>query len=131
MNDHIMNRKLLKEHCEIMCEKLKDNNTWGLGDEYKLVLDLLRQTEWTPVSEEPPEDGPYFVTVERMDGKPIVDIGSFAKDLNEVDEFDFPKNLYKSGWYDYDSEYGYCVDTNVTAWMQLPQPYKAKSEILE
>ena len=78
--------------------------------------------KWIPVSERLPEDGTYLVTVERIAGKPRIDIKSFAKDLNKVDEFDFPKQ--KWGWYDYDSEYGYWEDTKVIAWMPLPKPYE-------
>jgi len=77
---------------------------------------------WTPVSERLPEDGIYLVTVERIVGKSRVEIKSFAKDLNKVDEFDFPN--HKCGWYDYDSEYGYWEDTNVIAWMPLPAPFE-------
>ena len=76
---------------------------------------------WIPVSEKLPEDGTYLVTVERTTGKPRVEVMSFAKDLNKVDDYDFPK--HKCGWYDYDSEYGYWEDTDVIAWMPLPQPY--------
>lgn len=77
--------------------------------------------KWIPVSERLPEDGTYLVTVERVDGKPIIDMRSFAKDLNKVDEFDFPK--HKSGWYDYYSD-RYWEDTGVLAWMPLPKPYE-------
>ena len=85
------------------------------------------QSKWIPVSEGLPEDGIYLVTVERIGGVPIIETKSFAKDLHRVHEYDFPK--HKCGWYDYDSEYGYWEDTNVIAWMPLPQPYKVESEV--
>ena len=78
--------------------------------------------KWILCSERLPEDGTYLVTVERIVGKPRTDIKSFAKDLNKVDEFDFPK--HKCGWYNYDSEYGYWEDTKVIAWQPLPKPYE-------
>lgn len=96
-------------------------------DACKGAIELLEQTIWIPVSERLPEDGIYLVTVERITDVPRIDMKSFAKDLNKVDEFDFPK--HKCGWYDYDSEYGYWEDTNVVAWMPLPQPYKGESEV--
>ena len=84
------------------------------------------EPKWIPVSEKLPQNGTYLVTVRSMVGVPRIDIRSFAKDLNKVDEFDFPK--HKCGWYDYDSEYGYWEDTEVIAWMPLPEPYKVEQE---
>ena len=79
---------------------------------------------WTSVSERLPEDGAYLVTIEGMNGEPVIAIESFAKDLNKVGYFNFPK--HKCGWYDYDNEYGYWEDTEVIAWMPLPLPCKQK-----
>lgn len=84
---------------------------------------------WIPVSERLPEDGIYLVTVERVAGVPRIETKSFAKDLNRVDDYDFPE--HKCGWYEYDSEYGYWEDTDVIAWQSLPQPYKAVGEVGE
>ena len=78
--------------------------------------------KWIPVSERLPKDGTYLVTLEGINGKPRIDMMSFAKDLYKVDEFDFPK--HKCGWYNYDSEYGYWECTKVIAWMPLPKPYE-------
>jgi hypothetical protein len=49
---------------------------------------------------------------------------SFAKDLHKVDEFDFKEEKGKSGFYMYDSEWGYSHFRNVTHWMPLPEPPK-------
>ena len=89
-------------------------------------VSMKKTGRWIPVSEKLPEDGIYLVTVVRTIGKPRIETKSFAEDLNRVDEYDFPK--HKCGWYDYDGEYGYFEDTDVIAWMPLPQPYKAESE---
>lgn len=93
---------------------------------YPSVSVAEKAGEWIPVSEMLPEDGIYLVTVERITGKPRIETKSFAKDLNRVDDFSFRK--HKCGWYDYDSEYGCWEDTNVIAWMPLPQPYNGESE---
>ena len=96
------------------------------GD-YDIIGEYKRQTEWIPVTERLPEDGTYLVTLEGFcGGEPRTNIRSFAKDLNKVNEFDFPEQ--KCGWYDYDSEYGYWEDTSVIAWMPLPKPYKEGDE---
>ncbi len=50
-----MNRESLKRHCEATCKKFKDVPTSGTYGEHRLVLDLLEQTEWIPVSERLPE----------------------------------------------------------------------------
>ena len=52
-----MNRESLKRHCEAMCKKFKDVPTSGTYGEHRLVLDLLEQTEWIPVTERLPEEG--------------------------------------------------------------------------
>ena len=67
------------------------------------------------------------MTVERIAGEPRIETKSFAKNLYRVDDFAF-YHKHKCGWYDYDSEYGYWEDTNVIAWMPLPQPYNGESE---
>ena len=96
----------------------------GFADGYEQGYKDAEQKsgKWIPVSERLPEDGTYLVTVGRVVGGAGIDIKSFAKDLHKVDEFDFPK--HKSGWYDYDSEYGYWQDASVIAWMPLPEPYE-------
>ena len=48
-----------------------------------------------------------------------ISICSFAHNLKKVDKYDF--NTNKSGWYDYDSEWGYYEVSNVTHWMPLPE----------
>ena len=88
------------------------------------ILDNATNGEWVDVKKRLPEDGTYLVTAERMVGTPIVEIKSFAKNLYAVDEFDFYDKKRKSGWYDYDGEYGYWEDDNVIAWMKLPTPYQ-------
>lgn len=92
-------------------------------DVYRPLHQKPNKGEWIPVTERTPEDGTYLVTLEGFyGGEPRINIRSFAKDLNKVNEFDFPEQ--KWGWYDYDIEYGYLEDTDVIAWMPLPEPYK-------
>ena len=69
----------------------------------------------------PPKNGRYLVTLCCR-----VDILNWANDLYKVDEYDFAFDKGKSGWYNYDSEYGYYdikYDKPI-AWAELPEPYK-------
>jgi len=117
--------KCSEYNCDDDCPLLYDMGTVGEYNEaINMAIQALEQEpKWIPVSERLPEEGTYLVATERIVGAPRIDMKSFAKDLNKVDEFDFPK--HKCGWYDYDSEYGYWEDTKVIAWMPLPEPYKA------
>lgn len=86
--------------------------------------------KWISVKDRlPNKDGRYLVTYGY-----IVDLNyryiktvEFAENLTKLDNYDFPKNEYnRAGFYDYDSEYGYCEETNVLAWMELPPVYEGE-----
>ena len=53
----------------------------------------------------------------------FMEVCNFSNDLYAVDEFDFYeyKETKKKGFFSYDSEYGYCERTSITAWMPLPE----------
>lgn len=80
----------------------------------------IGENRWVPVNVRMPEkEGEYLVTTRGR-----LNILSFAKDLYKVDEYDFGDRKGVSGWFDYDSEYGYIETDGVTAWMPLPEKYK-------
>ena len=99
-------------------------------DTLKRMLGELEQESktghWIPVSEKLPSDGKYLVTRGDVIGRPMIGMRYFSKDLSKVDEFDFVDKKGISGWCEYDSEYGWYIDDKVTAWMPLPEPYKAE-----
>ncbi len=80
--------------------------------------------KWVSCKDKLPEkNGKYLVT----EKSPIVHPGTirirnFSNELNKVDHFVFGRKR-KSGWYDYDSEYGYYEVLDVLAWQELPEPY--------
>lgn len=79
--------------------------------------------KWTPISEGlPKKGGDYLISTDWGS----VSIKTFSKNLRSVDRHDFKEK--KSGWYSYDSEYGYYECDYVVAWMPLPKPYKKEGD---
>lgn len=84
------------------------------------AIKALKQPRWIPVSERLPEvNGSYLTTIKGIGY--YNRIRSFANSLHKIDKYDFSSK--KAGWYFYDSECGYIEETDVIAWMPLPQPY--------
>ncbi len=112
MNGYVMDRESLKRHCEAMCKRFENVPTSGTYQEHKLVLDLLNQTEWIPVSERLPESAfGCFVTVE------------------EDDRYGEPQRVLYPEFVGYDGETwnnaeGKAIPFDVIAWMPLPESYK-------
>lgn len=76
--------------------------------------------EWISVNDRlPSEGGRYLCCYD--DGR--ITLLYFALCLHCVDEYYFD-NLYRSGFYNYDHEYGYFEWGGVTHWMLLPEPPK-------
>ena len=107
MSGYIMNRESLKRHCEEMCKRFGASDvpyTSGTYGEHRLVLELLEQTEWIPVSERLPKPYEQVLRTVKSFGwnstsHVYVDIGLICP-----------------------------IDKDVIAWMPLPKPYKAESE---
>lgn len=84
-----------------------------------LIAHGVTVQRWIPVAERlPKEDGRYLVA-ETVYGERFIEVCSFAKDGNAVDKYELGGE--KNVWYDYDSEWGYVIATNVTHWMPLPE----------
>lgn len=82
---------------------------------------------WIPVkSRLPSQDGKYLVSLNWYSGEVCVQILCYTADLYSVNGNYFNGQKGKSGWYWYDSEYGYYAVDSVIAWMPLPDAYKGK-----
>ena len=88
------------------------------------IKKLPSAQQWIPVSERlPEEDGRYLTT----NGQGWYEVASYAHRYSDIDAmYDLPQD--GSGWYIYDSEWGYCVYSSVVAWMPLPDPWKGERE---
>ena len=112
MNEYIMSRESLKRHCEATCYRFKDNPTSGVYREHKLVLELLKQTEWTPIKQGLPKEKEIVIA---------------STEYGVYPEARFTK---ENGWewaYESGADYWETLEC-VQAWMPLPKPYKTESK---
>lgn len=140
--------KLIKQLRECTAEMNGENTLWHQAadaiEELQVVVDRLTaqtnmvfektegrtvikfEPKWIPVTERLPEDGEYLVayTLNIIPPKKVIDVCYFAKNLYKVDKYDFADKKRKSGFYQYDGEYGFYERTGITHWMPLPQPPK-------
>lgn len=80
--------------------------------------------EWISVTDRlPDEDGTYLVFSSPYGIFDFYKVISFATNLEDVDEFEF-EGKNRPGWYEYDSEYGFVEEGNVSHWMPIPDPPK-------
>lgn len=80
------------------------------------------ELRWHDAKSDPPKKvDKYLCIVEYSGGHRAYSVESWSKDLYKVDEWDFGKCRGKSGWYGYDSEYGYFEIDNVVKWAELPK----------
>ena len=128
-----MTRKELKEHCEKQIEMCE---IWAISrgeepggkiyEEHKMILELLEQKTWIPVSERLPEEyGEYLITWKNPK-YPKTYIGVCECEITDV--YDHEHNRFEVEWL-FD---GYITtaypDSKVIAWMPLPEPYKEEGE---
>lgn len=92
-------------------------------------LNYTFTAQWHNYEIDPPKkDGRYIICIELTYYKDkqrvissVVNTMDFTLDLYKKDNVDFSDRKGKSGWYYYDSEWGYCEITEVKYWMELPK----------
>ena len=75
--------------------------------------------KWTSVNKDIPQNNGDYLCVLDAWGHKYIRVCKFTKNLEEIDDLDF-RGESGSGFYDYDSEYGYFKRDSVTHWMPLP-----------
>lgn len=68
--------------------------------------------------EPPKKNGRYLIW---WNGR--VNIANYAEDLYKIDKYDFYNKKGCSGWYQYDSHFGYFELNDVEAWQDPPEDY--------
>ncbi len=116
--------KIIKQNCYVF-NPLDFDNTTRINRALDVAVEALKQeqnTEWIPSSKPPKQDGVYLVT-RRSFNRDKIEVLSYANNLRYIDDCNF-WNIERAGWYAYDNEYGYIEYDGVTAWCELPKPYK-------
>jgi len=95
---------------------IEDNHGSDYDEAFKIAIKALEQEpRWIPVSERLPEkEGRYLTTI----------LNEYDNELRYIMTCDY----FSNGCWCPDDE---CASDNVIAWMPLPEPYKAESEVTE
>ena len=109
--------------CEYYHGRKKDSY---ICKNFHLPKALEQEPEWIPVSERLPDDRKKCLVTFKGG---YVGIMCYASNLYGVDEYDFCDEKGMAGWFDYDRELGHYSRDDVIAWLPLPTPYKAESEV--
>lgn len=123
--------QLLIDIDENLYTRLFDNGGIDVADMSKACTAIRKgkkyNNDWISVKDGlPKKDGRYLCTIyHKYSNLSFINVVNFANNLRDVDEFEFYNYTYnRSGWYDYDSEYGNYEVEDVVAWMELPKAYK-------
>ena len=136
--------ELVKDVCDVIMRGCNSHYDPGVGDEVyddvlevdailkcnknirKSLKDLPSAQRWIPVGDRLPEERQRCLVTYSGD---LVGIAVFTNDLYRFDRDDFMGKKGVSGFVYYDSAYGGYFDfEEVTAWMQLPEPYREEAE---
>lgn len=97
-----------------------------IANRIKRLPSAQSEQRWIPVSERLPEERQRCLVTY---GGDLVGIAVFTNDLYRFDRDDFIGKKGVSGFVYYDGEYGCYFDfEEVTAWTQLPEPYREEAE---
>lgn len=81
--------------------------------------------EWISVKKRMPEKNGHYLCYRDGYAEGSIEVYRFAESLYDVDEQDF-REYKRSGFYDYDHEWGYFEVGMITHWMPLPKKPKGE-----
>lgn len=102
---------------------------------YNLAIAALQaqlNDGWISVEERLPTKSDLDATgrVLAIDFKTLYGLPRYSSILgyspNRKEVYEYEESMTGAGFYDYNSEYGYCGVNDITHWMPLPQPPKDK-----
>lgn len=117
----------MKLKCRGYCKKC-EYSTFLSSDEHCGLIDEQQKVgEWIPVSKRlPAENGSYLCQID-CGIHELIAVLDFDTNLYKVSAYEFYEKK-RAGFYDYDSEWGYCEVEDVVAWMPLPELYRKDAE---
>ena len=124
--DALKREKRMADRCED-CERNARDCQYVYGYTLMDICSMLDDAptigDWISVKDRLPEkDGDYLARL-RHGGMKVM---GFTHDLRKVDDYQFKRK--KPGWYEYDSEWGFCERNDITHYMPLPEPPKEEIE---
>jgi len=131
-NEEIIKRLESIATAELVCDGLKVGAITkeafeAIQETARLAIAALSRDRWISVEERLPDKPGDYLVIENYWGVATrIRVRSYTDDLSSVERYAFPPKTHKrSGWYEYDSEYGYFeTGKDITHWMPLPEPPK-------
>lgn len=113
--------KVIKSECYVF-NPLNFDRTRFVNTALDKAVEALEQTQWIPVTQQPPEvDGRYLVTIHNS---LITDVqlAWYAEDIHDAAYEEDDELPHERGWYTYDGD-SVRILPDVVAWQELPLPY--------
>ena len=90
----------------------------------KFPVEDVQEVKWISVKDRLPDKEDEYLCI----SEDFIYIFEFAKDLYKVDKYSFDNRKGKSGFYEFDREWGYYEKERVTHWMPLPELPKGEQQ---
>ena len=99
------------------CEWLKED-VKGTITAFTMAIEALEKPKWNKTSEVKPTEEKEYLCCSIYNNRPHFTVLGWSNDLYEVSEFDFYDHKGESGFYSYDSEWGY-IKSDCDYWQEI------------